>query len=111
MRVVHAVAFVFVLCLTGSLPTWPAAPEGERTGSRARAPSHRVAAPAFGAVVALREVTLKAGVDPAEFERFVAEEFTPAFKQYVPGVRAFVMKGIRGDRTGGYTFALVFDWI
>ena len=62
-----------------------------------------------GNVVALREVTLKPGVDPGEFEQFVAEEFTPTFEAHVPGVRAFIMKGTRGDRKGGYAFVLIFD--
>ena len=62
-----------------------------------------------GSVVALRDVTLKPNIDPGEFERFVAEEFTPAFEEHVPGVRAFVLKGTRGDRKDGYAFALVFD--
>ncbi len=62
-----------------------------------------------GKVVAVREVTLKAGVDPDEFERFAAEEFTPTFSKYVPGVRAFILKGNRGDRKDNYAFVLVFD--
>lgn len=62
-----------------------------------------------GNVVAIRELTLKEGVDSEEFERFATEEFTPTFDEQVPGVRAFILKGERGDKKGGYSFALIFD--
>ncbi len=62
-----------------------------------------------GNIIAVREITLKPGIDAQEFERFVAEEFTPTFEEHVPGVRSFILKGTRGDRRGGYAFVLVFD--
>ena len=62
-----------------------------------------------GNVVAVRDVTLKDGISATEFERFAAEEFTPVFEQQVPGVKAFIMKGDRGDRKGSYSYVLIFD--
>lgn len=62
-----------------------------------------------GNVVAIRELTLKPGVDPEKFERFAVEEFTPLFEEQVPGVRGFILKGERGDKKGDYSFALIFD--
>lgn len=62
-----------------------------------------------GNILAIREITLKAGIEPDVFERFVAEEFTPTFEQYVPGVGAFILKGTRGERKDGYAFVLIFD--
>jgi hypothetical protein len=62
-----------------------------------------------GHSVAIRVITLKEGVDPSRFEQFVADEFTPAFERYIPGMRAFILKGNRGDRKGGYAFVLSFD--
>ncbi len=48
-------------------------------------------------------------MDPAEFERFAVEQLTATFDRHVPGVRAFIMKGDRGDRKNGYVFLLKFD--
>ena len=62
-----------------------------------------------GNVVAVREVTLKEGVDPAEFERFAVEKFSPVFEHQVPGVKAYIMKGDRGDKKGSYAYVLIFD--
>lgn len=62
-----------------------------------------------GNVLAVRELKLKPGVDPEEFERFAIEEFTPVFQQQVPGVSAYILKGERGDKKGRYSFALIFD--
>ena len=62
-----------------------------------------------GNVVAVREVTLKEGIKPAEFETFAVEKFTPVFEQQVPGVKAYIMKGNRGDKKGSYAYVLIFD--
>lgn len=62
-----------------------------------------------GNVLAVRELQLKPGVDPEEFERFAVEEFTPTFQEQVPGVSAYILKGERGDKKGQYSFALIFD--
>lgn len=64
-----------------------------------------------GNVVAIRELTLKPDVKPEDFERFVNEEFTPTFEEQVPGVKAYILKGERGDKKGQYSFALIFDSI
>ena len=62
-----------------------------------------------GNVVAVRDVTLKEGVTPGDFEKFAIEEFTPVFEQQVPGVKAYIMKGNRGDKKGSYSYVLIFD--
>ncbi len=62
-----------------------------------------------GNIVAVRDVTLKDGVSATDFERFAVEEFTPVFEHQVPGVKAFIMKGDRGDKKGSYSYVLIFD--
>ena len=62
-----------------------------------------------GNIVAVRDITLKDGVTVEEFERFAVEEFSPVFEQQVPGVKAFIMKGNRGDKKGSYSYVLIFD--
>ena len=44
---------------------------------------------------------------PAEFERFVVEEWAPAFQDLYPGIEVQVLKGERGGAPG--TYVLVFD--
>lgn len=60
-------------------------------------------------VVAMRELQLKAGVDPAEFERFVTATYNPAWEGAVPGLRGYIAKGDRGVRNGRYALILIFD--
>ncbi len=62
-----------------------------------------------GNIVAVRDITLKEGVSVEDFERFAVEEFSPVFEQEVPGVKAFIMKGNRGDKKGSYSYVLIFD--
>ena len=62
-----------------------------------------------GNIVAVRDLTLKDGVDAADFEKFAIEKFTPVFQQKVPGVKAYIMKGNRGDKKGSYSYVLIFD--
>ncbi len=50
--------------------------------------------------VTIGEVMLRCGVDAADFEKFAAEEYNP-FGQ-LPGAEYYILKGVRGDRTGGY---------
>ena len=50
--------------------------------------------------VTIGAVMLRDGVDAADFEKFVTEEFN-AFGQS-PGAENYILKGVRGDRTGGY---------
>jgi len=49
----------------------------------------------------VHRITLKAGVDEAEFERFAVEEMAPAFSS-IPGLTWRFLKGERGDRAGKY---------
>ena len=62
-----------------------------------------------GNIVAVRDITLKEGVSIEDFEKFAVEEFSPVFEQQVPGVKAFIMKGNRGDKKGSYSYVLIFD--
>lgn len=50
--------------------------------------------------VTIGEVMLLGGVDASDLEKFAAEEFN-AFGQ-LPGAEHYLLKGVRGDRTGGY---------
>ena len=50
--------------------------------------------------VTIGEVMLLGGVKTTDFEKFAAEEFN-AFGQR-PGAENYILKGVRGDRTGGY---------
>lgn len=50
--------------------------------------------------VTIGEVMLLGGVDATDFEKFAVEEFN-AFGQ-LPGAENYILKGVRGDRTGGY---------
>ena len=55
-----------------------------------------------GKVLRIRYCTLKQGVEPQEFERFMAEEFNPLMNEIMPGIRIIVMKGERGPNVGQY---------
>jgi hypothetical protein len=58
-------------------------------------------------VIAVRELELKTGVTEATFERFVREEYLPAWN--VPGMRVRIMKGDRGSRAGLYLHLFEFE--
>ncbi len=64
---------------------------------------------AMAKVLAVHELTLRPGAAgrEEEFERLVAEEVRPAYKAGA-GVEARLLKGVRGDRAGGYTLLLEF---
>jgi len=58
-------------------------------------------------VLGLREVELKAGVDPAEYERIFAEEIPSSA---IPtGLRARLLKGERGVRAGKFLVLLELE--
>lgn len=84
-----------LLVLLGLGMSDPAAAQSSRTGT--------------GEVISVRELTLKAGVNPADFERFVVQTFNPAWEGAVPGMKVYVAKGDRGARTGGYVLLIIFD--
>ena len=50
--------------------------------------------------VTIGKVMLLGGVDTADFEKFAAEEFNACGLR--PGEKNCVLKGVRGDRIGGY---------
>ncbi len=60
-------------------------------------------------VVAVHELCLRpeAAGREEEFEKLVAEEVAPAYWANAD-VRAHLLKGVRGDREGGYTLLLEF---
>ena len=55
-----------------------------------------------GKVLRIRYCTLKQGVEPQEFERFVTEEFNPLMNEFFPGMPVIIMKGDRGPDAGQY---------
>jgi hypothetical protein len=67
-------------------------------------------------LLGIHHLTLKDGVSPEEFERFIVEEFNPVLSGVFPGVRMMVMKGERGADVGEYLLAYdaqslyVRDW-
>ncbi len=64
----------------------------------------------MGEVLALREFTLKDGVDTTALEQFFFEEVIPSRdKHVVPGLQLVNMKGDRGERDGQYIVAWIFD--
>ena len=53
-------------------------------------------------VLRIRYCTLKQGVEPQEFERFVTEEFNPLMNEFFPGMPVIIMKSDRGPDVGQY---------
>lgn len=62
-----------------------------------------------GMLVAIRELTLKEGVDSKVFEKFITDEFIPTMRRHVPGAKALVVRGERGKHVGKYLYLWVFD--
>ena len=60
-------------------------------------------------VIAVRELEVKAGVDTAEFDRFVRATYNPGWNGVVPGLKAYIGKADRGALKGGYALILIFD--
>jgi hypothetical protein len=56
-------------------------------------------------IFGLHEVELRAGADPGEYERFLAEEMAPL--PMLPGWRAHLLRGERGEREG--RFAVLYE--
>ncbi len=54
-----------------------------------------------------RPITLKEGVEPEAFEKFVKEG--PSFEGLIPGVKLLIMKGDRGLNKGKYINLWVYD--
>ena len=64
--------------------------------------------PTLGGLVAVRPLMVKKETE-AEFEDFVSSELYPAFARHLPGVRAYVYKGDRGEAKGEYILLWSFD--
>ena len=60
-------------------------------------------------VIAYRDLILNDGIDIEAFEKFIREEFTPTFEEFVPGVSALIVKGERGQKKDQYALLLIFD--
>ncbi len=84
-----------LLTFTGLAMLEPALAQSSRAGA--------------GEVIAIRELELKPGVAPADFERFVVGTYNPAWEGSVPGIRAYIAKADRGVQKGGYALVLIFD--
>jgi hypothetical protein len=61
-----------------------------------------------GAVVANWNFTLKPGVAADRFEKFMIEQYIPAFEKSYEGVRMTLLKGERGVKKDGYCILLHF---
>src|SRR5215211_9391078 len=58
-------------------------------------------------VYGLHEIELQPGVEPEEYERVFAEEFSPSFT--LPGWKTHLLKGERGERAGKYLILLEIE--
>lgn len=59
----------------------------------------------------MHEIELKAGVSADAFEKFVREEFAPAWVTPVNGLQLVILKGERGAREGKYQLVFAFSSI
>ena len=78
-----------------------------REGRAVKVVPNTATAVGTGRVLGIHSLVLKPDVALAEFERFVAEEWAPAFADVYPGVHPQVFKGERGNAPG--TYLLVFE--
>jgi hypothetical protein len=53
-------------------------------------------------LLGIHHLSLKDGVRPEDFERFVVEEWNPVMSDLIPGDRMLIMKGERNARDGEY---------
>ena len=60
-------------------------------------------------VIALRQATLKPNVRAEDFERYFADSVAAPMNRHIPGMRAYLLKGERGARVGGYVIVFEFD--
>lgn len=60
-------------------------------------------------LIALREATLKPNVRAEDFEAYFADSLGGPMNRHIPGVRAYLLKGERGARVGGYVIVFEFD--
>lgn len=60
-------------------------------------------------VIAARPLTLRAGVDAADFEQFARTRYNPGWLGVTPGMNVVIMKADRGSRKGEYVLAFIFD--
>ena len=58
-----------------------------------------------GKMLGLHHLTLKEGVTPGEFEKFVRDEWEPAVSGFWPGISIMVMKGERNAKPNEYIMA------
>ena len=57
--------------------------------------------------LSLREVMLRAGVNAADFEKYMTEEINACNESRK--IESYILKGVRGDRTGGYLHLARWD--
>jgi hypothetical protein len=58
-----------------------------------------------GQVLGIHILSLKKDVQPAQFEKFIVEEWAPVIQDIFPGMKIMVMKGERGSRINQYILA------
>ena len=62
-----------------------------------------------GKIMAFRPLTLLENTNPKDLERFGKKQLTTTFKNQVPGVQSYIIKGERGDDKNKYVHLLIFD--
>ncbi len=65
-------------------------------------------APQLGEIIAIRYFTVDKEKQN-EFERFIINDYHPAYQAYVTGYYNYILKGDRGDKIGQYLLLTVFD--
>jgi len=59
-------------------------------------------------LLGIHHVSLRDGVTPQAFERFVVEDYNPVISHHIPGVHIMVMKGER-NASGSGEYLVVWD--
>jgi hypothetical protein len=60
-----------------------------------------------GKVLGIHYYTLRQGVAPSAFEKFIVNEWEPVISERFPGIKMMIMKGERGSKIGQYV--MVYD--
>lgn len=62
-----------------------------------------------GLIMSVREIRLKADVDPAEFEKWITAYWNPEWQNLIPGLQSFVSKGNSKKEGSIYVYCLIFN--
>jgi hypothetical protein len=60
-------------------------------------------------LLALREITLKSGVNAQQFETYFSDVYARTMAERIPGLQIYLLRGERGDRKDKYLMVWEFD--